>query len=51
MATGAAISAVAVRQASGAKETVTRTTAIPFGAFLAPSLWLIWSYRQVVAPL
>jgi leader peptidase (prepilin peptidase)/N-methyltransferase len=51
MATGAAVSAVAVRQVSGAKESVTRTTPIPFGAFLAPSLWLIWFYREVIAPL
>lgn len=51
MATGAAVSAVAVRYVIGAKEGITRTTAIPFGAFLAPSLWLIWFYRAVVAPI
>jgi leader peptidase (prepilin peptidase) / N-methyltransferase len=50
LATGAAVSAVAVKYAIGPKETVTRTTPIPFGSFLAPSLWLIWFYREVVAP-
>jgi leader peptidase (prepilin peptidase) / N-methyltransferase len=51
MATGAAVSAVAVRYVIGAKESITRTTPIPFGTFLAPSLWLIWFYRAVVAPI
>jgi leader peptidase (prepilin peptidase)/N-methyltransferase len=50
LATGAAVSAVAVRYVIGPRESVTRTTPIPFGAFLAPSLWLIWLYWRVLVP-
>jgi leader peptidase (prepilin peptidase)/N-methyltransferase len=50
MATAAAISTVALRHFIGDKGTITRTTPIPFGSFLAPPIWVIWFYGQV-APL
>jgi len=51
MATGAAVSTVAVKHVIGTKESISRTTPVPFGSFLAPSLWLVWLSQQLAAPL
>jgi leader peptidase (prepilin peptidase)/N-methyltransferase len=51
VATMGALSAVLVNQAIAPKEPLTRTTAMPFGSFLAPALWLVWLYRTVIAPV
>ena len=48
MATAAAVSAVVVKHVIGGKEGITRTTPVPFGSFLAPSLWLVWWYQQLI---
>jgi leader peptidase (prepilin peptidase)/N-methyltransferase len=47
-ATAAAVSAVAVRHVGGRAKEITRVTPVPFGSFLAPALWVIWLYRELV---
>jgi leader peptidase (prepilin peptidase)/N-methyltransferase len=48
LATTAAVAAVLVAQARGSEQAITRTTPIPFGSFLAPALWLVWSYFALI---
>lgn len=44
-----AIAHTLARAAAGTSEAVTRTTPIPFGAYLALSLWLLWTYRKLIS--
>ena len=48
VAVGAAIIVVVVRSLI-ANRKVQANTAIPFGAFLAPAIWIVW-FAQAVAP-
>jgi leader peptidase (prepilin peptidase)/N-methyltransferase len=48
LATTGAVAAVLFAQARGTDQAISRTTPIPFGSFLAPALWFVWSYFAVI---
>lgn len=48
LASGAALMSVAV-MAIMQRELPSRTLAVPFGTFLAPSIWLVWIFTQAGA--
>jgi leader peptidase (prepilin peptidase) / N-methyltransferase len=46
LASLAALVAVAGTVVIGGKRDLTRSTPVPFGAFIAPAIWLVWFYGQ-----
>ena len=47
LASLAAIVSLFLSVAITGRRDVTRMTAIPFGAFIAPAIWLIWMFEQI----
>ncbi len=41
-----ALAAVVISVSFAGQRNVTRMTALPFGAFIAPAIWLIWIFQQ-----
>jgi leader peptidase (prepilin peptidase) / N-methyltransferase len=47
LASLAAVIAVVIAMAIKGRHGITRMTPMPFGAFIAPAIWLVWMYQQV----
>ena len=47
LASLAALIAVVIAMAIKGRRGITRMTPLPFGAFIAPAIWLVWMYQQV----
>lgn len=46
VACAGALVALALKMAKQGSRDVAGTTALPFGAFLAPSIWIVWAWEQ-----
>jgi leader peptidase (prepilin peptidase) / N-methyltransferase len=47
LASVAALIAVVIAMVVRGRRDITRMTALPFGAFIAPAIWLVWVYQQM----
>jgi leader peptidase (prepilin peptidase) / N-methyltransferase len=47
LASLAALIAVVIAMAITGRRGITRMTPLPFGAFIAPAIWLVWIYQQM----
>lgn len=47
LASLAALIAVAIAMVITGRRGITRMTPLPFGAFIAPAIWLVWIYQQM----